>query len=172
MDAEEILGAASFIQTAVRRWLARLAKDELQVLALRRRNILEKSKQQFFLSKRSEIFSALISSAKLRLIALRAEVASELSYNATVSASSCATQAQRFAKRRHSEYLRIEAGARWVSEYVAQRVANPIPAHVRQLLARASPVDSKMSAPPRLSGLLFPTIDSCRRTIACSSGYK
>lgn len=85
---------------------------------------------------RSKLFEALTRCAAHRLAALRAEVAAGRGYESAMLTMKHASEALGVANVGYTELLRAEAGAKWISEYVAERVAMSIPTYVRNLLAR------------------------------------
>ena len=140
----DLLEAASYLQASVRRWLAISFKNRLRQRRAMRERPVGKLIQKIYHRIRFMVFIALVSSTARRLAAVRAEVTAKTSHEVAMLALGYAIQARQVAWTKLTDYLRAEAGAKWLSDYVAERVSNPIPTQMRQLLVRKSQADYKL----------------------------
>lgn len=136
LPPENAYEVASLLQAKGRRWLAEHLRRKLRVRAQECKSIIVSTTRQTMLTARSKMFKAMACFATHRLAALRAEVAAEQGYKAAMLTTKHAGKALEVANVGYTELLRAEAGARWITEYVAERVAMSIPTHMRNLLAR------------------------------------
>ena len=132
----EFFAATSLLQAIVRRWLMGKLKRRFRSRARVCRAVSENARRRFMWTVRSKAFMSMVSCATHRLACLRAEVTAGRGHAAATLALQCASKALNIAVVGHSHLLRAEAGARWITEYVAERAAMPAPSHLRKLLAR------------------------------------
>ena len=132
----DVFAAASLIQAMARQRLMGEEKLRLCARASEYKIIAASVKRRAMQATRSLAFATILGCTSHRLAALRAEVAACRGYKAAAFALQRAREALEVATVGHSELLRAEAGAKWITQYVAERVALPTPPHLRKLLAR------------------------------------
>ena len=132
----EFSSATMLLQAIVRRWLMGELKRRFRSRARVCRAISEKAWRRFMWTSRLKAFMGMVSRATHRLASLRAVVAAGRGHMAATLALQHASKALNIAVMGRSQLLRAEAGARWITEYVAERATRPTPSHLRKLLAR------------------------------------
>ena len=125
---------ASGIQAQARRWLAGGSKRYLRAREEICKTNFGMLTRQTMLRVRIKIFKSIARKAIHRLVALRAEEVSKISSNAAMKAIDFANKTLKVTKSRYAEFLRVEAGAQWISDYLCERMSKPISTHMRKLL--------------------------------------
>lgn len=125
----------SGFQAHARRWLAESSKRRLRAREEKCKTIFGMLTRQTMLRVRFNVFVSIARKATHRLVALRAEAVSKISSKAAAKAIDFTNKTLKVTKSGYANFLRVEAGAQWISDYLSERMSKPISTHIRKLLA-------------------------------------